>query len=341
MVIEWGSVPWNRSGQAEVRDADDPLSPQAHHSGIGNRSLNEEICHSVNLQSTCDIEPYEPGGYRADGPPVRSGSPMSGPSRCCACPRPTVLIPSTVLQVLGGYVQYPPTPKPADQALREPPRRVNPAGYLQYLPKPASRQGVGSCSTGGGVDRAGRRRLGFRVPTTPMGAPNLRRFGVFPFLGGCGAFTGLCDGGGRYSGLWVVLFVSPLQCHQVPSRVIPFTTSRRSPQRWRRSSPAGIWLLRLVVLTVRLSTLSSKRWVPTGLSPTSTPTGWRLCSRNYGPTVRRATWNTRRVAIQAFASWCQARWPLASDLLAGVGPRRRRPAMVLGVAPTTKPLSEG
>ena len=37
-----------------------------------------------------------------------------------------------------------------------------------------------------------------------------------------------------------------------------------------------------------------------------------------------ATWNTRRVAVQAFASWCGARWPLASDLLAGVGPRRRR-----------------
>ena len=36
-----------------------------------------------------------------------------------------------------------------------------------------------------------------------------------------------------------------------------------------------------------------------------------------------ATWNTRRVAVQAFASWCQARWPLASDLLAGVGARRR------------------
>ena len=37
-----------------------------------------------------------------------------------------------------------------------------------------------------------------------------------------------------------------------------------------------------------------------------------------------ATWNTRRVAVQAFASWCGDRWPLASDLLAGVGPRRRR-----------------
>ena len=37
-----------------------------------------------------------------------------------------------------------------------------------------------------------------------------------------------------------------------------------------------------------------------------------------------ATWNTRRVAIQAFASWCGERWPLAGDLLVGVGPRRRR-----------------
>ena len=37
-----------------------------------------------------------------------------------------------------------------------------------------------------------------------------------------------------------------------------------------------------------------------------------------------ATWNTRRVAVQAFASWCGERWPLSGDLLAGVGPRRRR-----------------
>ena len=36
-----------------------------------------------------------------------------------------------------------------------------------------------------------------------------------------------------------------------------------------------------------------------------------------------ATWNTRRVAVQAFASWCGDRWPLSGDLLAGVGPRRR------------------
>ena len=37
-----------------------------------------------------------------------------------------------------------------------------------------------------------------------------------------------------------------------------------------------------------------------------------------------ATWNTRRVAVQAFVAWCQDRWPLNGDPLAGVAPRRRR-----------------
>ena len=37
-----------------------------------------------------------------------------------------------------------------------------------------------------------------------------------------------------------------------------------------------------------------------------------------------ATWNTRRVAVQAFASWCDERWPLVADPLAEVAPRRRR-----------------
>ena len=35
-----------------------------------------------------------------------------------------------------------------------------------------------------------------------------------------------------------------------------------------------------------------------------------------------ATWNTRRVAVQAFTSWCAERWPLAADPLAAVPPRR-------------------
>ena len=37
-----------------------------------------------------------------------------------------------------------------------------------------------------------------------------------------------------------------------------------------------------------------------------------------------ATWNTRRVAVEAFAAWCGEGWSLAEDLLAGVEPRRRR-----------------
>ena len=37
-----------------------------------------------------------------------------------------------------------------------------------------------------------------------------------------------------------------------------------------------------------------------------------------------ATWNTRRVAVRAFATWCQERWPLDGDLLAEVAPRRHR-----------------
>ena len=37
-----------------------------------------------------------------------------------------------------------------------------------------------------------------------------------------------------------------------------------------------------------------------------------------------ATWNTRRVAVGAFASWCGDRWPLTGDPLADVPPRRRR-----------------
>ena len=37
-----------------------------------------------------------------------------------------------------------------------------------------------------------------------------------------------------------------------------------------------------------------------------------------------ATWNTRRTAVQAFATWCQERWPPAAEPLAEVAPRRRR-----------------
>lgn len=36
-----------------------------------------------------------------------------------------------------------------------------------------------------------------------------------------------------------------------------------------------------------------------------------------------ATWNTRRVAIRAFATWCADRWPLAEDPLAAAPARRQ------------------
>ena len=36
-----------------------------------------------------------------------------------------------------------------------------------------------------------------------------------------------------------------------------------------------------------------------------------------------ATWNTRRAAVRALVSWCEDRWALGADPLAGVGPRRQ------------------
>ena len=94
--------------------------------------------------------------------------------------------------------------------------------------------------------------------------------------------------------------------------------------RWRRSSPAVIWFRGLVVLTVRPSAPSSKRWVAdrsvTSLDADRVAAVFEELWADRAP----ATWNTRRVAIQAFASWCGDRWLLAEDLLAGVPPRRRR-----------------
>ena len=63
-----------------------------------------------------------------------------------------------VLQVLGGYLQYPTPPKPPDQARRETPGCVNPAGYLQYFRNLACFVGlVRGVVRRGGVDRVGHR----------------------------------------------------------------------------------------------------------------------------------------------------------------------------------------
>ena len=117
--------------------------------------------------------------------------------------------------------------------------------------------------------------------------------------------------------------VSPHPQRLVRSRIIPSATSRPSPGRWRPSSPTVTWPLRLVVLTARRSHLSSKRWSATVRSPTWTPDQVAAVFAELWADRAPATWNTRRVAIQAFAVWCDERWPLAADPLATVAPRRR------------------
>ena len=150
-----------------------------------------------------------------------------------------------------------------------------------------------------------------------MGTPYLRRFGVLPFLGGCGAFTGLCHTGGRYSGLWAVSSTSlhPRR-HRVRSRIIRCVMCRLWWGRWRRSSPSVIWLRRLVVLTARPSILSSKRWVVTVRSPTFTRAGWRPSSRSCGLGVRRrrGTPDAPRCGLSppgvvSGGPWPAIRWP--------------------------------
>ena len=81
-------------------------------------------------------------------------------------------------------MQYPHHPKHCDQALRETPECVNPAEYVKYLPNRAYLWGSVGGDTPGRVDRAGLRRLGFRVPTPHHGSPRTSaRSGVLPFLG--------------------------------------------------------------------------------------------------------------------------------------------------------------
>ena len=172
--------------------------------------------------------------------------------------REPLMVTVRVLQVWARYVQYPHYPKLCDQGLRETPGRVNPAEYVKYrMIRPAAGRVWGT-------------------NPTPWEPPDLRKVGGSPILGvvEAGQFTGLCHMGGRYSGLWVVSFVSPHlwvrgRCH----RIIRCVMCRLWRGRWRRSSPAVIWLRRLVVLTARPSALSSRRWAPTVLLLTSTPTG--------------------------------------------------------------------
>ena len=68
-----------------------------------------------------------------------------------------------VLQVWAGYAKYPHHPKPRDQAQRETPGRVNPAGYLKRQPDPVYLPG----NVGGGRHT---RRMGRVVRFPPPAA---------------------------------------------------------------------------------------------------------------------------------------------------------------------------
>ena len=160
-----------------------------------------------------------------------------------------------------------------------------------------------------------------------MGAPDLRKVGGSPIPWGCRsrAFTGLCHPGGRYSGLWVVSFVSPHRWVQVwCHRIIRCVMCRLWRGRWEAFF-AGRDLAAATCRTYRqalgplVEAVGADRPV-TDLHADQVAAVFEELWAGRAP----ATWNTRRVAIQAFASWCGERWPLAGDLLVGVGPRRRR-----------------
>ena len=157
--------------------------------------------------------------------------------------------------------------------------------------------------------------VGFLVSLTPQhthGSPRTSaRSGVLPFLGL------------RLGVYRAVLFVSPYLWVRVRC-----VMCRLLGGRWRRSLLAVTWLRRLVVLTVRLSAPSSRRWVPACHRPLSRPgsgcvrgTVGRSCAGDVehpaggDPGVRFVVWGP---------------WPLAENLLVddrqqpGAGPLTNR-----------------
>ena len=152
----------------------------------------------------------------------------------------------------------------------------------------------------------------------PWEPPDLCKVGGSPILGVVEAGHLPCR---------VVRFPPPVGPGPV-SPVHPVCHVPSVAQRWRRSSPAVIWLLGLVVPTVRPPALSSNPWVLAVRSPTFVPTGWRLCSRSCGPTGRR-----RRGTLGG--------WRCRRSLL-GVGPASPWPAICwrgwVRTAPPRRPV---
>ena len=134
-------------------------------------------------------------------------------------------------------------------------------------------------------------------------------------------------------GYWVVLFVVHFTCSVVgsahPVHPVCHVPSLAGAVVEVVLRPAVIWLLgQPSYLPARLSSPSSKRWAPTGLSPTLYPRSLVAGPSSTG-TVGRSVLRRRRGTP---GGWRCRRsppgvgtaGPSAGDLLVGVGPRRRR-----------------
>ena len=230
-----------------------------------------------------------------------------------------------LLQVWARYVQYPRHPKHCDQGLRETPECVNPAEYVQYRrirPSDTGALGAVRPQKGGGQGRV----PAVKVPgtNTPMGAPGPPQVRGFPISWGLwGIYRAV-------SYRWAILGVMG-RVVRFPPPVGPGPVSPDHPVCHVPSVGgaveaffAGRDLAAATCRTYRqalgplVETVGADRPV-TDLDAGLVAAVFEELWADRAP----ATWNTRRVAVQAFASWCQARWPLAGDLLADVPPRRR------------------
>ena len=201
-------------------------------------------------------------------------------------------------------MQYPHHPKHCDQAQRETPECVNPAEYVQYRTFSA----LG--------------RLGFGVPTPHHGSPRTSaRSGVLPFLG-------LWKPGiYRAVSLWWAILGAMGRVVRFPPPAA--SSGPVSPDHPVCHVPSVAGAVEAFFAGRDLAAATCRTYRQ-ALGPLVEAVGGQPVTDLDADQVEAvfeelwadrapATWNTRRVAVQAFASWCQARWPLASDLLAGVG----------------------
>ena len=180
-------------------------------------------------------------------------------------------------------MQYPHHPKRCDQGLRETPECVNPAEYVKYR-----------------MIRAA--AVGFRVPTPHHGSPRTSaRSGVLPFLGvvESRAFTVLCHTGGRYSGYGSCRSFPPTRASSGPDPDHP-VCHVPSVAGAVEAFFAGRDLAAATCRTYRQASAPSSETVGadrpvTDLHPDQVAAVFAELWADRAP----ATWNTRRVAVQA------------------------------------------